>query len=148
MHIPVVIADEDVEMVSSLMFLGTIITDELSWSAHILGLVEKAQQRLFFLRRPKKAGMWKEILLDFYRGAIESILTYNATLWQDMCTAMDIRVMQRVIMLLRACNNLRDITSLSIKMLLLGKCYRSIGACPNRLQKLFFPRVQLSNLVS
>lgn len=41
-HIPMVFDGEGVEMVSNFRFLDTILTNELSWSSHVSGLVEKA----------------------------------------------------------------------------------------------------------
>ena len=42
---------------------------------------KKVQQRLFFLRQLKKFGLRREILVQFYRSAIESILTFSICVW-------------------------------------------------------------------
>ena len=44
-----------VEVVSSTKLLGVHITDNLTWSVNTAALVEKAQQRLHFLRRMSRA---------------------------------------------------------------------------------------------
>ncbi|KAI3360253.1 hypothetical protein L3Q82_014562 [Scortum barcoo] len=41
-------------------------------------LVKKAQQRLFFLRKLKRAGLSPQLLTNFYRATIESILCLSA----------------------------------------------------------------------
>ena len=43
--------------------------------------MKKAQQRLFFLRQLKKFGLRREILVQFYRYAIESILAVSICVW-------------------------------------------------------------------
>jgi hypothetical protein len=43
-----------VAKVESFKFLGVHITDKLKWSTHTDGVVKKAPQRLFNLRRLKK----------------------------------------------------------------------------------------------
>lgn len=82
---------------SHFKFWGTIITDEFSWSARVSGLVGKAQHQLYFLRKLRKAGLRQEILLAFYRSAIECIVTYHITLWHNMSMVQDISVLERVI---------------------------------------------------
>ena len=44
-------------------------------------LVKKAQQRLFFPRQLNKFGLRREILVQFYHSAIESILTFSMCVW-------------------------------------------------------------------
>ena len=62
-------------------FLGTIISSDLAWENNTDGLVKKAQQLLFFLRQLKKFGLRREIIVQFYRSAIESILTFSICVW-------------------------------------------------------------------
>ena len=62
-------------------FLGTIISSDLAWENNTDAVVKKAQQRLFFLRQLKKFGLRREIRVQFYRSAIESILTFSICVW-------------------------------------------------------------------
>ncbi|XP_060799547.1 olfactory receptor 51I2-like [Neoarius graeffei] len=64
-----------VESVKSTKFLGVHITDDLTWTTNTTSLVKKAQQRLHFLCRMRRADLPPSALTTFYRGAIESILT-------------------------------------------------------------------------
>ena len=48
--------------------------EDLLWSSHITILTKKAQKKVYFPRKLRKAKSWSEILASFYRGAIESIL--------------------------------------------------------------------------
>ena len=78
---PLKINDEFVEIVQTFKFLGSIISCDLSWDAHILAARKKAQQRLYFLRQLKKFGVDQKILVQFYRSIIESVLTFSLTTW-------------------------------------------------------------------
>ncbi|KAL0174662.1 hypothetical protein M9458_030630, partial [Cirrhinus mrigala] len=55
----------------------------------------KAQQRLHFLRRLKRASLPPPILTTFYRGTIESVLTSCITVWYRNCSAADRKTLQR-----------------------------------------------------
>ena len=60
-------------------------------------LIKKAQQRLYFLRRLKKFGMSRGILINFYRTAIESILTYAITVWFGNITTSELHSLEKVV---------------------------------------------------
>ena len=86
-----------VERVSSFKFLGTTITEDLSWTTNTSSLVKKAHQRLFFLRTLKKNQLSSAIVVNFYRCAIESILTSCITVWYGNCSVADRKALQRVV---------------------------------------------------
>ena len=77
--------------------LGVYITEDLSWDTNTAALVKKANQRLYFLRRLKKARASTTTMCSFYRGTIESILTSCVTVWHGSCTASCRRSLQRII---------------------------------------------------
>lgn len=52
----VVIDGMEVERVGEFCFLGTTIRGDISWTGHICSLVSKAHQRLYFLRKLRRAG--------------------------------------------------------------------------------------------
>ncbi|MCJ8732086.1 hypothetical protein PDJAM_G00206930 [Pangasius djambal] len=94
---PIHINGMAVERVSSFKFLGTHISENLSWSTNTSSLIKKAHQRLFFLRTLKKNHLSADILSNFYRCAIESILTNCITVWYGNCSAADRKALQRVV---------------------------------------------------
>ena len=47
--------------------------------SHITTLVKEAQKRLYFLHKLKK--LRSQILVNFYKGVIESLLTRSITNW-------------------------------------------------------------------
>ena len=54
-HAPLLINNKAMEVVNSTKFLGMHITDNLIWSVNTAALVRKAQQRLHFLQRMRRA---------------------------------------------------------------------------------------------
>uniref|UniRef100_A0A9J8CSJ6 Alkylated DNA repair protein AlkB homologue 8 N-terminal domain-containing protein n=1 Tax=Cyprinus carpio carpio TaxID=630221 RepID=A0A9J8CSJ6_CYPCA len=80
-HVPLTINGATVERVSSTKFLGVHITEDLSWTDNTTALAQKSQQRLYFLRKLRRARAPAPIMCTFYRGTIESILTSCITVW-------------------------------------------------------------------
>jgi len=59
--------------------------------------VEKAQQRLYFIKMLGKAGVSTCPLTQAYRGPLESILTSGITVWYGNTTQAERKALQRVI---------------------------------------------------
>ncbi len=96
-HPPLTIDSSTVERASSTKFLGVHITEDLTWTTNTMSLSKKAQQRLHFLRRLKRASLPPPILTRFYRGTIESVLTSCITVWYGNCSAADRKTLQRTV---------------------------------------------------
>ena len=64
-------------------FLGTHISEDLSWTASTSAVVKKAQQRLHFLRVLIRNNLGQELLVTFNHSTIKSALayTYAITVW-------------------------------------------------------------------
>ncbi|KAI4896466.1 hypothetical protein NFI96_009516 [Prochilodus magdalenae] len=97
LHTPLFIGGKEVERVKTFKFLGVHISEDLAWSHNTHYIVRKSQQQLYFLRRLRKFGMSAQILSNFYRSTIESVLTSSITVWYGNCTAQDRKALQRVI---------------------------------------------------
>ncbi|KAI4904352.1 hypothetical protein NFI96_032396 [Prochilodus magdalenae] len=96
-HSPLHIYGSTVEIAKSTKFLGVHLAEDLTWSLNTSTITKKAQQRLYFLRRLRKAHLPPPILTTFYRGTIESILSSCITAWFGNCTASDRKSLQRVV---------------------------------------------------
>ncbi len=96
-HPPLTIDTSTVERVSSTKFLGVHITEDLTWTSNTKSISKKAQQRLHFLRRLKRASLPPPILTTFYRGTIESVLTSCITVWYGNCCAADRKTLQQTV---------------------------------------------------
>lgn len=97
-YAPVFMNRDRVERVSSFRFLGTFISEDITWSINTTALIKKAQQLqfsqsrsmlrqslMFFLRMLRKAGLPQQMLITFYRCTIERILTYCISVWFHSC---------------------------------------------------------------
>ncbi len=164
-HPPLTIDSSTVERVSSAKFLGVHITEDLTWTTNTKSISKKAQQRLHFLRRLKRASLPPPILTTFYRGTIESVLTSCITVWYGNCCAADRKTLQRTVntaakiigaslpsildIFLTRCSSkaksiVEDPTHPShslFQLLPSGRRYRSIRARSARLLNSFFPRL-------
>ncbi len=140
------------------------ITEDLTWTTNTMSLSKKAQQRLHFLRRLKRASLPPPILNTFYRGTIESVLTSCITVWYGNCSAADRKTLQRTVntaakiigaplpsildIFLARCSSktnsiVKDPTHPShslFQLLPSGRRYRSIRARSARLLNSFFPQ--------
>ncbi|KAK3572729.1 hypothetical protein QTP86_006989 [Hemibagrus guttatus] len=76
-----------VEREDSFQYLGVHITQDLSWSCHIL--VKKARQCLYHLRRLKEFKLPSKVLKTFYTCTIESILMGSIIAWFGNSTEQD-----------------------------------------------------------
>ncbi|KAK3506912.1 hypothetical protein QTP70_031181 [Hemibagrus guttatus] len=76
-HCPLFIDGSSVKITK---FLGVHLAEDLTWSLNTSSIRKKAQQRLYFLRRLRKAHLPPPILTVFYRGTIKS------TAWIGNCT--------------------------------------------------------------
>ena len=83
---PLHINNSTVEQVSNFKFLGTHVSNNLSWDFNSLSILSKARQRLYFLRKLKLYNVNKIILINFYRAIVESFLTTSIIVWYNNAT--------------------------------------------------------------
>ncbi|GAA6071249.1 uncharacterized protein LOC121182596, partial [Tachysurus ichikawai] len=83
-----------VEIIKSTKFLGVHLAENFTWSLNTSSITKKAQQRLYFLRRLRKAHLPPPILTMF---SIESILSSCITVWFGNCTISDRKTLQRIV---------------------------------------------------
>lgn len=86
-----------VERVENIKFLGVQITSDRSWSENTTSLVKRAQKRLYFPRKLKQASLPTNVLTTFYRGTVDSVLTYGFSTWFPGCSEADKKALQRVV---------------------------------------------------
>ena len=68
----------------------------MDWEANIDSTLKKTQQRIYFLHQLKKFGLWSEILVQFYRAVMESVLCFLLTVWYGSTTKDQRRGLKRV----------------------------------------------------
>ncbi|KAK2899445.1 hypothetical protein Q8A73_012574 [Channa argus] len=124
-HSPLIIDGSSVEMVKSTKFLGVHLADNLTWSVNTSSITKKAQQRLYFLRRLRKAHLPPPILTMFYRGTIESILSSCITAWFGNCTVADRKTLQRIV---RTAEKIIGVSLPSIMHIYTTRCIRKANS--------------------
>ncbi len=163
-HTPLYINGEGVERVTGFKFLGTHISENLSWTTNTTAIVKKAQQRLYFLCTLKKVNLSQQHLTSFYRCSIESVLTYGILTWYGSSSAADRKALQRIIKTAQNITNqqLPSLDSIFNTLCLQktqnilkdsfhpanhlfvrlpsGKRYRSIRTCTTRFMNSFYPK--------
>ena len=94
---PLVIDGQAIKLVDSFKFLGSLISSDLSWDTNTNSIIKCAQQRLYFLRQLKKFGLSREILKQFYRSVVESVLTFSITVWYGSASQQQRASLDRIV---------------------------------------------------
>lgn len=87
------IYSDTLEKLSSTKFLGVHITEDQFWTDNTTLLAKKAQRCLYFLSE-QRGRVSPPIMLSFYWGTIESVLTGCITVWYEGCAASCQRSLQ------------------------------------------------------
>lgn len=94
---PLEIKGKSVETVKDFKFLGLVLSNDLKWEKNTEKIVKKAQQRLYFLRRLKKFGLKSDVLVNFYRAIIESVLTFGITVWYGNISKAETTALNKIV---------------------------------------------------
>ena len=94
---PVRIRNQDVEIVTSFKYLGTILDKDLSFTENVDFVYKKTQQRLYLLRKLKSFGIKTSILESVYRSLIESVLTFNIVTWHGNLSVKNRAKLARIV---------------------------------------------------
>ena len=124
--LPLTINGAEVEQVDSFKLLGVTISNDLSWAVHTDLSLKKAHQRLYFLRQLRKFKVSSSIMSQFYRAAVESLLTFSITVWYSSSCQSEKDKLEKVV---RAASNIigRDLPSVdSLHTLHMAKKCKSI----------------------
>ena len=80
-HVPICIKNENVDIVKAYKYLGTLICNNLQSCENIQNIVKKANKRMYFVRKLRKIGVNVNILSNFYKSTVESILLFCIVCW-------------------------------------------------------------------
>lgn len=95
--LPLTIGGETVEQVESFKFLGTHISNNITWDVNCTAILKRARQRLYFLRKLKSFNVSCNILVNFYRTIIESVLTQSILVWFDGVSKVNLDKLDAVV---------------------------------------------------
>lgn len=76
----------DIELVDSYKYLGVVLDNKLCFESHVASTTQKAQQRLFFLRKMCCFNVSSEMVTLFYRSFIESVFMFCIVAWYGNLT--------------------------------------------------------------
>ena len=79
----------EVERVKTFKYLGTHISEDLSWSHNTQHIAKKSQQMRYSLRKLRKFALSTKLLSNFNRCTVESLLTNSITVWFGNCTVQE-----------------------------------------------------------
>ncbi len=77
----VIVNGEPVEIVDTFKYLGTHIDNKLTFQENTDFIFKKAMQRLFLLRKLRSFGVSEKVLETVYKSLIQSLLSFNISVW-------------------------------------------------------------------
>ena len=86
-----------VERVSEYKYLGTVIDNKLNFDANTNSLHKKCQSRVYCLQKLRSLNVNQNILGNFYRCFIESVLTFGFLCWFHGLSVKNKNVLKRVV---------------------------------------------------
>jgi len=78
---PVFVNGEEVEVVQCFKYLGTHIDKHLTFNTNTDATFKKAMQRMYLLRKLRSFGVSVQVLENVYISLIQSVLSFNITVW-------------------------------------------------------------------
>ncbi len=78
-----IIHGEDVQIVDSYKYLGTVFDSKLKFAQNTESIVKRGQQRIHLLRKLNSFSVSEGILSCFYHSFIESLLTFSFICWYN-----------------------------------------------------------------
>ena len=76
-----VIDHNSIERVCGFKLLGVHISDDLSWNLHVDHICARANTRLHYLKRLKRAGLPTDRVAIWYASVVRPVLEYCAVVW-------------------------------------------------------------------
>ena len=111
---PSFIHGEEVQLVDTYKYLGTVFDNQLKFHANTEVIVKKGQQRVHLLRMLNSFSVSKVILRTFYQSFIESLLTFSFTCWFNCLSVKDQNSLNNIV---KICSKITGIQLKSIRSL-------------------------------
>jgi len=80
-HMPIVINNETVEVVTEYKYLGINVDDQLKFKSHTDHVCKKISQRLRILRQLRKFEVSRKTMKLVYNSLVKSIMTFGLVAW-------------------------------------------------------------------
>ena len=92
----VTIDDHHLEVVDEIRLLGLIIRSDMKWVSNTANMVQKANKRLWILRRLKNLGAKDSDLVDIFIKQIRSVLELAVPAWQGGISQAEKQDLERI----------------------------------------------------
>ena len=111
---PSIIHGEEVQLVDTYKYLGTVFDNHLKFHTNTEVIVKKGQQRVHLLRMLNSFSVSKVILRIFYQSFIESLLTFSFICWTNSLSVKDMNSLNKIV---KICSKITGIQLKSISSL-------------------------------
>ena len=88
---------EDVQIVDTYKYLGTVFDSHLKFDKNIESLAKRGQQKIYLLRRINSFKVSKTILCTVYRSYIESLITFSFICWFNGLSVKDRNCLNNIV---------------------------------------------------
>ena len=90
------IEENELEVVEETRLLGLVIRNDLSWSSNTKFMIQRANKKLWCMRRLKNLGAEREDLVSVYQKQVRCLLEYAVAVWHPGLTSEDKIKIERV----------------------------------------------------
>jgi hypothetical protein len=90
------INDKDIERIKTSKLLGVIISNDLSWDAHVDYILGKVAKRFYFLIQLLHAGVRYSDMIPIFCSIVRSVLEYACPVWHPGLTKSQSKKFERV----------------------------------------------------
>ena len=90
------IQENELEVVEETKLLGLVIRNDLSWSSNTQYMIQRANKKLWCMRRLKNLGAERGDLISVYQKQIRCLLEYAVAVWHPSLTSEDRIRIERV----------------------------------------------------
>jgi hypothetical protein len=90
------INDKDTERIKTFKLLGVIISNDLSWDAHVDYILGKVAKRFYFLIQLVHAGVRDSDMITIFCSIVRSVLEYACPVWHPGLTKSQSKKLERV----------------------------------------------------
>ena len=102
------------ERVSEGKYLGVIVDERLDFKQNSECFCKRCQPRIYCLQKLRDIGILQEILENYYRSCVESLLTFSFICWFGSLTVHDKNVLNGVV---RVCSKVLGKKQMSLEEL-------------------------------
>jgi len=83
---PIVIKGSEIETVTSFKLVGLNISNNLKWDVHVDSICSKGNQRVYFIKKLKQAGLSQVELIKYFTTYIRPVLEYACPAFHNALT--------------------------------------------------------------